>query len=95
MNKTHEPVNLNRWAKIAGINESSIDSNTYEIGDQIELDPTYFKSFEFPEGYVGVVKDIDSADYADETPVYTVKLKNIDPFGDEFDEIIVDYKQVK
>jgi hypothetical protein len=95
MNKTHESVNLNRWAKIAGINESSIDSNTYEIGDQIELDPTYFKSFEFPEGYVGVVKDIDSADYADETPVYTVKLKNIDPFGDEFDEIIVDYKQVK
>ena len=95
MNKTHESVNLNRWAKIAGINESSIDSDTYEIGDQIELDPTYFKAFEFPEGYVGVVKDIDSADYADETPVYTVKLKNIDPFGDEFDEIIVDYKQVK
>jgi hypothetical protein len=86
-----------RFEKLAGIKEeySSTDFDTYKIGDQIELDPKYFTAFEFPEGYVGVVKFIDKADYADETPVYTVKLKNIDPFGDEHEDISVEYKQVK
>ena len=90
-------LNTNRWAKLAGINEeySSTDFDTYKIGDKIELDPKYFTAFEMPDGYVGVVKYIDKADYADETPVYTVKLKNIDPFGDEHEDISVEYKQVK
>lgn len=86
-----------RFEKLAGIKEeySSTNFNTYKVGDQIELDPKYFVAFEFPEGYVGTVKYIDKADYADETPVYTVKLKNIDPFGDEHEDISVEYKQVK
>ena len=90
-------LNLNRWAKLAGINEeySSMDFDTYQVGDQIELNPKYFEAFQFPEGYIGVVKYIDKADYADETPVYTVTLKNIDPTGDENDTISVEYKQVK
>jgi len=92
-----ENINLNRWAKLAGINEeySSTDFDTYKIGDQIELDPKYFAAFEMPDGYVGTVTNINQADYADETPVYTVKLKNIDPFGDEHEDISVEYKQVK
>lgn len=94
-NKMNE-INTNRWAKLAGINEySSTDFDTYKVGDQIELDPKYFQAFELPDGYVGTVKSIDQADYADETPVYTVKLKNIDPFGDEHEYINVEYKQVK
>lgn len=86
-----------RFEKLAGLKEeySSTDFDTYKIGDQIELDPKYFVAFEFPEGYVGTVKYINQADYADETPVYTVKLKNIDPFGDEHEDISVEYKQVK
>lgn len=87
-------IDLNRWSKLAGINEST-DFDTYQVGDQIELDPSYFQAYEFPEGYIGVVKYIDKADYADETPVYTVALKNIDPTGDEYDTISVEYKQVK
>lgn len=91
-----EEVDTNRWAKLAGINEySSTDFDTYKVGDQIELDPKYFQAFELPDGYVGTVKSVDQADYADETPVYTVKLKNIDPFGDEHEYINVEYKQVK
>jgi hypothetical protein len=95
-NKMNE-VELNRWAKLAGINEeySSTDFDTYKIGDQIELNPKYFTAFEMPDGYVGTVTNINQADYADETPVYTVKLKNIDPFGDEHEDISVEYKQVK
>jgi len=84
-----------RMIKLAGIKESSTDFDTYQIGDQIELDPKYFQAYKFPEGYTGVVKYIDKADYADETPVYTVKIKNIDPTGDEYDTISVEYKQVK
>jgi hypothetical protein len=90
-----EDINLNRWAKLANIKESSTDFDTYKVGDQIELNPKYFEAYQFPEGYVGVVKYIDKADYADETPVYTVKIKNIDPTGDEYDEMSVEYKQVK
>jgi hypothetical protein len=92
-----EDINLNRWIKLAGINEeySSMDFDTYKVGDKIELNPKYFEAYQFPEGYVGVVKYIDKADYADETPVYTVTLKNIDPTGDEYDTISVEYKQVK
>lgn len=90
-----ESIDTNRWAKLAGINESSMDFDTYKIGDKIELNPKYFEAYQFPEGYVGVVKYIDKADYADETPVYTVTLKNIDPTGDEYDTISVEYKQVK
>ena len=92
-----ESINLSRWAKLAGINEeySSTDFDTYKIGDQIELNPKYFTAFEMPDGYVGTVTNINQADYADETPVYTVKLKNIDPFGDEHEDISVEYKQVK
>ena len=90
-------LNTNRWAKLAGINEeySSTDFDTYKIGDKIELDPKYFQAFEMPDGYVGTVTNINQADYADETPVYTVKLRNIDPFGDEHEDISVEYKQVK
>jgi hypothetical protein len=90
-------LNTNRWAKLAGINEeySSTDFDTYKIGDKIELDPKYFAAFEMPDGYVGTVTNINQADYADETPVYTVKLRNIDPFGDEHEDISVEYKQVK
>jgi hypothetical protein len=79
------------------IEESHFSTNfdTYRIGDEIELDPKYFTEFEFPEGMKGVVKFIDQADYADETPVYIVKIKNIDPLGDEHQEISVEYKQVK
>ena len=86
-----------RFQKLAGINEeySSTDFDTYKIGDQIELNPKYFTAFEMPDGYVGTVTNINQADYADETPVYTVKLKNIDPFGDEHEDISVEYKQVK
>jgi len=86
-----------RFQKLAGINEeySSTDFDTYQIGDKIELDPKYFTAFEMPDGYVGTVTNINQADYADETPVYTVKLKNIDPFGDEHEDISVEYKQVK
>jgi hypothetical protein len=86
-----------RFGKLAGIKEeySSTDFDTYKVGDQIELDPKYFQAFELPDGYVGTVKSVDQADYADETPVYTVKLKNIDPFGDEHEYINVEYKQVK
>jgi hypothetical protein len=86
-----------RFEKLAGINEeySSTDFDTYKIGDQIELNPKYFAAFEMPDGYVGTVTNINQADYADETPVYTVKLKNIDPFGDEHEDISVEYKQVK
>jgi hypothetical protein len=92
-----ENINLNRWAKLAGLKEeySSTDFDTYKIGDQIELNPKYFAAFEMPDGYVGTVTNINQADYADETPVYTVKLKNIDPFGDEHEDISVEYKQVK
>jgi hypothetical protein len=86
-----------RFEKLAGLKEeySSTDFDTYKVGDQIELDPKYFQAFELPDGYVGTVKSVDQADYADETPVYTVKLKNIDPFGDEHEYINVEYKQVK
>ena len=86
-----------RFQKLAGINEeySSTDFDTYKIGDQIELNPKYFTAFEMPDGYVGTITNINQADYADETPVYTVKLKNIDPFGDEHEDISVEYKQVK
>jgi hypothetical protein len=86
-----------RFEKLAGIKEeySSTDFDTYKIGDKIELDPSYFQAFEMPDGYVGTVTNISQADYADETPVYTVKLKNIDPFGDEHEDISVEYKQVK
>jgi hypothetical protein len=84
-----------RFTKLANIKESSTDFDTYKVGDQIELDPKYFEAYQFPEGYTGVVKYIDKADYADETPVYTVKIKNIDPTGDEYDEMSVEYKQVK
>ena len=84
-----------RFQKLANIKESSTDFDTYKVGDQIELDPKYFEAYQFPEGYIGVVKYIDKADYADETPVYTVKIKNIDPTGDEYDEMSVEYKQVK
>lgn len=88
-------LNTNRWSKLAGIQESSMDFDTYKVGDKIELNPKYFEAYQFPEGYTGVVKYIDKADYADETPVYTVALKNIDPTGDEYDTISVEYKQVK
>jgi hypothetical protein len=74
---------------------SSTDFDTYKIGDQIELDPSYFQAFEMPDGYIGTITNINQADYADETPVYTVALKNIDPFGDEHEDISVEYKQVK
>jgi len=84
-----------RFQKLANIKESSMDFDTYKVGDQIELNPKYFEAYQFPEGYTGVVKYIDKADYADETPVYTVALKNIDPTGDEYDTISVEYKQVK
>lgn len=86
-----------RFEKLAGIKEeySSTNFDTYKVGDQIELNPKYFEAYELPDGYVGTVKYIDKADYADETPVYTVKLKNIDPFGDEHEDISVEYKQVK
>lgn len=86
-----------RFQKLAGLKEeySSTNFDTYKVGDQIELDPKYFQAFELPDGYVGTVKSVDQADYADETPVYTVKLKNIDPFGDEHEYINVEYKQVK
>ena len=84
-----------RFQKLANIKESSMDFDTYKIGDKIELNPKYFEAYQFPEGYTGVVKYIDKADYADETPVYTVALKNIDPTGDEYDTISVEYKQVK
>jgi hypothetical protein len=84
-----------RFTKLANIKESSTDFDTYKVGDQIELDPKYFEAYQFPDGYTGVVKYIDKADYADETPVYTVKLKNVDPTGDEYDELSVEYKQVK
>jgi hypothetical protein len=86
-----------RFQKLAGINEeySSTDFDTYKIGDQIELNPKYFTAFEMPDGYIGTITNINQADYADETPVYTVKLKNIDPFGDEHEDISVEYKQVK
>lgn len=81
-------LDTKRWAKLAGINES------YKIGDKIELNPKYFGSYEFPEGYIGVVKNVDKADYMDDTPVYTVQIKNIDPTGDEYDQIDVEDKQV-
>lgn len=85
-----------RFEKLAGLKESaSMDFDTYKVGDKIELNPKYFEAYQFPEGYTGVVKYIDKADYADETPVYTVTLKNIDPTGDENDTISVEYKQVK
>jgi hypothetical protein len=84
-----------RFQKLANIKESSMDFDTYKVGDKIELNPKYFEAYQFPEGYTGVVKYIDKADYADETPVYTVTLKNIDPTGDEYDTISVEYKQVK
>lgn len=90
----NKPMN-ERFEKLAGIKEQSTDFDTYQVGDQIELDPKYFEAYQFPDGYTGVVKYIDKADYADETPVYTVKLKNIDPTGDEYDELSVEYKQVK
>jgi hypothetical protein len=96
MNRTDADL-YERFEKLAGIKESytSTDFDTYKVGDQIELDPKYFEAYQFPDGYTGVVKYIDKADYADETPVYTVKLKNIDPTGDEYDELSVEYKQVK
>jgi hypothetical protein len=84
-----------RFQKLANIKESSMDFDTYKVGDKIELNPKYFEAYQFPEGYTGVVKYIDKADYADETPVYTVTLKNIDSTGDEYDTISVEYKQVK
>jgi hypothetical protein len=86
-----------RFEKLAGLKEeySSTDFDTYKIGDKIELLPKYFAAYEMPDGYVGTVTNINQADYADETPVYTVKLKNVDPFGDENDTISVEYKQVK
>lgn len=79
-----------RWAKLAGINES------YNVGDKVELDPNYFKSYIFPEGTTGEIININKSDYADDTPVYDIRIKNVDSTGDEYDMLIgIDSEGIK
>jgi hypothetical protein len=74
-----------RMQKLAGILKEE-----YAIGDSIEINASSFPNYEFPYGTTGEIVDIDSSDYASDELTYTVKLKYVDPTGEEFDTLFVD-----
>jgi len=87
-----ESIDLNRWAELAGIKESYtvISPEDYKEGDKVEIDTKYYPEHQFPEGTNGIISSVDKADYADNTPVFTVKIKNIDPVFGEQDKLQVE-----
>jgi hypothetical protein len=81
-----------RFEKLAGINEeyTVISPEDYKEGDKVEIDTKYYPEHQFPEGTNGIISSVDKADYADDTPVFTVKIKNIDPVFGEQDKLQVE-----
>jgi hypothetical protein len=81
-----------RFEKLAGLKESYtvISPEDYKEGDKVEIDTKYYPEHQFPEGTNGIISSVDKADYADDTPVFTVKIKNIDPVFGEQDELQVE-----
>jgi len=87
-----ESIDLNRWAELAGIKESYtvISPEDYKEGDKVEINTENYPEHQFPEGTNGIISSVDKADYADDTPVFTVKIKNIDPVFGEQDKLQVE-----
>jgi hypothetical protein len=79
---------VKRLQELAGIIKEEL-----EIGDSIELDASKFPNYEFPYGTTGEIINIDNADYASEDLTYTIKIKYIDPTGEEQDTLVVDEMQ--
>jgi hypothetical protein len=81
-----------RFEKLAGLKESYtvISPEDYNEGDEVEINTKYYPEHQFPEGTNGIISSVDKADYADDTPVFTVKIKNIDPVFGEQDKLQVE-----
>ena len=64
----------------------------YELGQMVTVNtkPLLDLGYEFPDGDEGEIVDIDTADYASDDLVITVKINHIDAQGDQGDELIID-----
>jgi hypothetical protein len=66
--------------------------SAYELGQMVTVNTKPFLDlgYEFPDGDEGEIVDIDTADYASDDLVITVKINHIDAQGDQRDELIID-----